>query len=227
VEAVDLYTRWNWAGALLFTTDAGANEDLLADVGAYRGPLDLRVGFWADHRGAGNLDAFRAMLPGLAALKIHTSFTRTAADDPAWQPYYETARAAELPVIVHCGRWKEIAGFEHALSAASAFSDLRFVLSHMGGDSPVLVQAAVRAVMDQRLDNVYLGTESIREPWLLELALARVGAGRIVFGSDYNLNHPETFRRQIELLDVSDRDRQRIMRGNINDLMPACRKFFD
>jgi predicted TIM-barrel fold metal-dependent hydrolase len=225
-DAVALYSRWNWAGALLFPTDEGDTRALADAVAEVRGPLTFRVGFWADPAAEGNLRTLRALLPHLAAHKVHTSFTRTRVNDPAMTPYLEEAGRAGLPVVVHCGRWKEVAGFEHALSAATAFPEVRFILSHMGGDSPALVSAALDHIASARLSNVFLGTESIREPWLLERAVDRLGANRLVFGSDYNLNHPEPFRRLIEVLDITDSQRTDILRNNINGLLPPAQRFF-
>jgi predicted TIM-barrel fold metal-dependent hydrolase len=225
-EARQIYVRWNWAGALLLPTDEGDSLSLLAAVSALpKGPVDFRVAFWADPRKPDNLDAFQAHAQSFAALKIHPSCLRMPATDPAFGPFCEVASAARLPILVHCGRWQEVSGFRHALALAARFPGIPFILGHMGGDSPDLVTAAVETVAAARLDLVHLGTESIREPWLLELAIQRLGPSRIVFGSDYNLNHPEPFRRLIEVLDITDQARQRILRDNLNSLLPEQHRF--
>ena len=224
-EANSLYLRFNWAGALVFPTDLGLNAELLEEAAAIRGPVGIRVAFWADFRDADNLAMFSSRTDEFAALKIHPSCIKTPADSADWEPYYELAEAAGLPVVVHCGRWQEVAGYALALEAAGRFPRVNFILAHMGGDSPHLVTGATSAVAAGGYDNVYFGTESIREPWLLEQALARVGSTRLIFGSDYNLNHPEPFRRLIEVLDITDRDRSNIFRRNINSLLPSNHTF--
>jgi len=225
-DALQVYLRWNWAGALLFPTDEGDNEGLLAAVAAVTGPVALRAGFWADFRTPGNLEFFAGRTESFGVLKLHPSCLRTAVTDPRWRAYCEVAAARGLPMVVHCGRWREIAGLEHALALAADHPECPVILAHMGGDSPDLVEAAVAGIRVRRLDNAFLGTESIREPWLLENAVARLGASRLIFGSDYNLNHPEMFRRLLEVLDITDDDRERIMRTNLNGLMPSHHRFF-
>lgn len=227
-EADQIYRRWNWAGALLFPTDAGDSERLHDEVGGLRSPVTYRVGWWADFRQPQNLERFRARHGQFAALKIHPSVVKAAACDERFAPFLEVAAAAGMPVVVHCGRWREVAGFERALEAACRYPGSPWILAHMGGDSPHLVLSAVEALAgDAALAHVRLGTESIREPWLLERAIDRLSARRLVFGSDYNLNHPEMFRRLIEVLDVSDADRELIFRRNINGLLQEGFRFFE
>ena len=224
-ETHQLYLRFNWAGALLFPTDQGLNSELLEQVAALTGPVSFRVAFWADHRDPANLALFNSRTDDLAALKVHPSCVRTPASATEWESYYELAEASSLPVVVHCGRWQEVAGYSHALDAARRFPRVNFILAHMGGDSPHLVTGATTEVADDGPANVFFGTESIREPWLLEQAIARLGSTRLIFGSDHNLNHPEPFRRLIEVLDITDRDRENIFRRNINALLPSRYKF--
>jgi len=226
-EVNRVYLRWNWAGALLFPTDAGDSEALLSEVVRLRSPVTYRVGWWADFRAEGNLERFQERGDEFAALKIHPSVLKVPVSDERLRPYLEAAAAAGMPVVVHCGRWREVAGFERALEAARVHRGAPWVLAHMGGDSPHLVQQAIEAMASDRgLDHVHLGTESIREPWLLERAVERLSATRLVFGSDHNLNHPEMFRRLIELLDVTDGDRELIFRRNINGLLRGGHRFF-
>ncbi|MBM4372676.1 MAG: amidohydrolase family protein, partial [Deltaproteobacteria bacterium] len=150
---------------------------------------------------------------------------RRPLSDPAFVPFLGLAAELAIPVVVHCGRWTEIAGFGIALDVAASAPDVRFILGHLGGDSPRLVDCCTARVAAEDPPNVFLGTESIREPWLLELALERIGPARLVFGSDYNLNHPEPFRRLVEILDLADADRELILAGNIDGLFPPRHRF--
>lgn len=223
-DALSVYLRWNWAGALLFPTDAGESEMLLRQVERLSGPVSFRVGFWAAPANKENLALFERDADRYAALKIHPSFLKIPATDPLLAPYCEIAARLGMPIVVHCGKWLEVAGFDKALDLAARFP-VPVILSHMGGDSPSLAFACVDQILARRGENVFLGTESIREPWVLEYAIGRLGASRLVFGSDFNLNHPEPFRRLIEVLDISDSDRDLIMARNINSLLPSQHRF--
>ena len=225
LETTRTYQRWNWAGAVVFTTDSGDNAHLLEACRSFSGSALFRCGFWADTT-PDNLAAYQQQAGDYALLKIHPSITRRPATDPQFAPYGEIAAARGQPVVIHCGRWQEMAGYTLALEFADRFPKAPVILAHMGGDSPHLVQAAVDAAYSRKMDNVYFGTESIREPWLLESAIRRIGASRLIFGSDFNLNHPEPFRRLIEILDVTDEERTMILRSNINNLMSEQQRFF-
>jgi len=225
-EAVQVYSKWNWAGAILFPTDEGLNEQLLLEASAVDGPIALRVGYWADFQRDGNLGSFEKRAADYAVLKIHPSCVRAPATDDRFRPYCEIAATLALPIVIHCGRWQEMAGYRLALAVAKEYKTCPVILAHMGGDSPHLVRGAMEAIVEDGLDNAYLGTESIREPWLLEAALSRLGSTRLIFGSDYNLNHPEPFRRMIEILDISDKQRENILGVNINGLLGEPHRFF-
>jgi predicted TIM-barrel fold metal-dependent hydrolase len=225
-DASSIYSRYNWAGALLVPTDQAQSAPLALQAAQASGPVVFRTAFWADIDAPESPARFEESVSRFAALKLHPSCHRTAVTDPRWRPFCEVASKAGLPAVVHCGRWQEVAGFAHALELAAAFPSMPVILAHMGGDSPHLVTGAVDSVLQDKLDNVFFGTESIREPWLLEMAIARLGASRLVFGSDYNLNHPEMFRRLIEVLNITDKQREAIFRNNINGLVPTPLRFF-
>jgi len=197
--------------ALVMTTDARDNEGLLAAVRSWRGPVSLYFAAWVDPEDPDVSLFLERNKHDIAAIKVHPSFARRPITDPAFGPCLEYAEANHLPVIVHCGRWREVAGFELAVRAAVSHPGCPFILSHMGGDSPSLVKEAVAAV--RQLANVYLGTESIREYWVIAEAIDALGPGRLVFGSDFNLNHPATFLATIRAIGL-DRASEALILGD-------------
>ena len=223
--AAELYEGLGFGGALLMSTDWGANEALLSQIRAYRGPLVFRFAYWVDPTDEGAFPALEACQDDVAALKVHPSFLRRPVSDEAFRPFLARAEALGLPVVVHCGRWREIAGFEHALRVAEAHPELRLVLSHMGGDEPLLVREAIAAIRERALENVFLGTESVRQYWVVQEALDRLGPGRIVFGSDYNLNHPAAFLALVRALDGDEVAKAAILGGTLNALVPPALRF--
>lgn len=225
-DAVRLYRGLGFAGALVTTTDRADNEGLLAALRAHTGPPALRLAWWVDPGAPGALERLRAALPEVAAFKVHPSFLRRPVSDPAFAPFLRLAADAGRPVVVHCGRWQEVAGFALALDAAARHPDARFVLGHMGGDEPLLVRATVAAIRARGLRNVWLGTESLRQYWVVQEAAEALGADRLVFGSDYNLNHPAVFRALVDALALSAEDRARVLGGTLNDLVPPGLRFW-
>ena len=89
----------------------------------------------------------------------------------------------------------------------------------MGGDSPTLVAGASNAIKERKLNNAYLGTESIREPWVVGRAIDTLGADRLIFGSDHNLNHPNSFIAVINALGLSNEEKAQIFGKNAQRLL--------
>jgi len=223
-DLLNIYRRWAYAGALVFSTDAADNPWLLDAVPRVAGELVFRHAFWVAPDRPENLGVLERTTDRWAALKIHPSVLRRPLRDPAFRPYLDIAADLGLPTLVHCGRWQEVAGYGLVLDVAAARPDNHFILGHMGGDSPHLVAGCTMRIADEEIMNVSLGTESVREPWVIERALARLGPERLIFGSDYNLNHPEPFRRLVEVLDITDAAREDIFIGNLDRLLPAAHR---
>lgn len=215
-------------GALVMPTDAGDNEGLLREVvrhGETPGAAPaLFFAAWVRPGDDSIHDFLQTHHSRVHALKIHPSFNRLPVTDPSFEPFLALASARRWPVVVHCGRWREVAGYERALDVAERHPDIPFILSHMGGDAPALVLGAARAVGERGLQNAFLGTESIREYWLVAQALDLVGPERLVFGSDHNLNHPASFLAVIAALDLAPAERSMVLGGNARRLLEVQQK---
>ena len=214
-------------GALVMPTDEGDNAGLLRALAEYRaragsGP-ELYFAAWIRPADAGLEEFLDQNVSQIHAFKIHPSFNRLPISDPAYRRYLQRASRDRLPVVVHCGRWQEVAGYEIALRVAADHPDVPFVLSHMGGDSAALVLGAARAIRERGLVNAFLGTESIREYWLVERALDLVGPERVVFGSDHNLNHPASFLAVIDAIALPPQDRARVLGQNARGLLASAK----
>jgi predicted TIM-barrel fold metal-dependent hydrolase len=96
---------------------------------------------------------------------------------------------------------------------AKQFPKTNFILGHMGfGPAD---REAVEAAM---LDNFYLET-STGSFLNIQQAVNKAGADKVIFGSEFPLAHPANELQKIMLLDVSDDARERILGGNIRDLV--------
>jgi hypothetical protein len=208
--------------AFLFPTDGKENVSLLSCIkGLRRDDFTAYFFPWVDIERDDFLGFLRAEREWVRGLKFHPSFDRKPVTDPAYTPAFDFARQHRLPVIVHCGRWTEVAGYEFPLARARGLPEVTFVLSHMGGDRPELQRGAVRSVLEKRLGNVLFGTESVREYWSLEQGIAEMGADRFLFGSDFSLGHPAIYLAVLGLCEISGQDRAKILAGNAGNLVRA------
>jgi predicted TIM-barrel fold metal-dependent hydrolase/carbamoylphosphate synthase large subunit len=210
------------SGVSLTTTDEADNEALLAAVAC--SPLETWAFLWArpgvGARGLGDLIARHA---GLArGLKVHASLERVPLDDPGWDEVFGLASDLGLVVMVHTGRWQEVAGYPLALARARAFPRVRFLLSHAGGDTAELCLGAARAVAEDRLENVFFDTAGLREAFALERALRLLGPERYLMGSDFPLAPPAMYVAQHLSLSIPDAWKERLLGGNARELLGAA-----
>lgn len=200
-------------GGVLTSTDLRENDSVIEFIGHSR----KRYWFfpWVNPSVEGELDYLESRRAKIHGVKLHPSVDKVRVTDPAVGPFLTLAAREGLPVMVHCGRWQEMASYKLALEAAREHRDCVFILSHMGGDTPELEMGTIEAIEKDGLDNVHLGTEGVREYWAVQKAVDVLGASRVIFGSDFPLGHPRMYMGVIDALKVAPADRALILGGNI------------
>ncbi len=217
-EAVKVFKRNNIIGAVCFPADKTDNEFLLREVKRRR---DFNFYFcpWINPNDKKLMNFLLDNINEIKFLKIHPSLNKLRITDDKFRPYIEFSIKYKKPIIVHCGRWVEVAGYQFPLELAEKNPDLKIILAHLGGDQPNLCIPCARQVKEKCLDNVYLGTESVREFYFVNEVIKIVGADKVIFGSDYNLGLPEMYISLINSLDLSAEEREKIFSGNIQKLI--------
>lgn len=162
------------------------------------------------------LDAFlKDNIDRISVFKVHPSIQRKKITDESYDKYMKMASENKKPVVVHCGRWQEIAGYKFPLELTEKYPDLILILAHLGGDQPGIYLECAETIRDKKYRNVYLGTESVREFYFVNKVVHAVGADRVIFGSDYNLGLPLTYIPIVESLDIPAPEKELIFSGNI------------
>ncbi|MBS1514041.1 MAG: amidohydrolase family protein [Bacteroidetes bacterium] len=212
-EAVNEMKKSGIDEAVCMPTDRTSNGELFAEVknrkdfkfyfNAWINPLDESLGEFLEKN-----------LKEISFFKIHPSIDKRKITDGEFEKYLEIASDNKIPVVVHCGRWKEMAGYEICLEAAKKFPALRLILAHLGGDQPAICTQCAKDVRDGGFENVYLGTESVREFYFVNEVVKTLGAEKIIFGSDYNLGLPASYLPIIDRLQVSNEEKELIYSGN-------------
>ena len=100
------------------------------------------------------------------------------------------------------------------IALARKFPGTSFILEHMGAP-PADMEATGAAA---ELDNFFLETSLGSYMHILE-TVKRAGASKVIFGSEYPLSHPAVELKKILLLEISERDREKILGENIRELM--------
>ena len=162
VEAVEVMKKSKVAAAVAMPADATPNNILLTEI---KNIIDFKFYFcaWINPEDKKLDDFLDYNIKDIHFFKIHPSLQRKRVTDESYKKYIELALENNIPVVIHCGRWFEIAHFSYALEIARKYPALKIILAHLGGDQPTLCISCADNVRDKQYKNVYLGSESVRE----------------------------------------------------------------
>ncbi|MFZ4591199.1 MAG: amidohydrolase family protein [Ignavibacteria bacterium] len=217
-EAVTVMKESGVSSAIALTCDTFENEKLLKDILSVK-DFVFHFAAWINPEDK-TLDKFlEDNSKHIKCLKVHPSFQRKNVLDESFQKYFDYAEELKIPVIIHCGRWKEIASFDFPIALAKQRPGLNIILAHLGGDQPSLCTSCATSVKESGADNLYLGTESVREFYFVNEVVKTVGAEKVIFGSDYNLGLPKMYIPIVESLKISQEEKELIFSGNVSRLL--------
>jgi len=165
--------------------------------------------------------------------KIRLGYVRVYADDEVFDPLYDYAEEQALPVLFHAGDTATSSGsLEHAHPLtldrlANKREGLRMVICHMG--NPWMMDTAE---MVYKHPNVYADISGLvtgHTPYVekyMESLSARIsevvyfagGADKILFGTDYPVQTHEVSLGLVELLEIENKDKEKILRINAERL---------
>jgi predicted TIM-barrel fold metal-dependent hydrolase len=213
-QAIEVMKSSGVSAAVCMPADATSNDQLFSET--FGNPeFKFYYKAWINPKDK-NLDVFlQKSIDQISLFKVHPSIQRTRITDGSYDKYMKLASEKKKPVVVHCGRWQEIAGYKFPLELAEKYPDLVLILAHLGGDQPSLYLECAKVIRDKKFKNVYLGTESVREFYFVNKVVNTVGAEKVIFGSDYNLGLPLTYIPVVESLNIPASDKDMIFSGNI------------
>jgi uncharacterized protein len=217
-EAVEIFKKSGVSEAVCMPADDEPNERLLEKIKIIK---NFKIHFcaWINPNDK-SLPAFlEKNIDSIKFFKIHPSLIKKKVTDKIYKKYISIAEDCRKPLIIHCGRWKEIAGYQFPLELARQHPGLKVILAHLGGDQPSLCISCAEEIKKGKYKNVFLGTESVREFYFVNKVVKTVGPERIIFGSDYNLGLPQMYFPIIDSLKILPAEKEMIYSGNISGLM--------
>jgi predicted TIM-barrel fold metal-dependent hydrolase len=145
---------------------------------------------------------------GFRGIKVHRYDARITRE------ICDLARAYRLPVLYDVVG--EVSGVE---LIATEYPDVNFIIPHMGSfaDDWRAQQAFIDPLV--RHANVYTDTSGIRRFDLLEQAVRRAGARKVLFGTDGPWLHPAVELAKVRALELSHSDEALILSGNVLRLL--------
>ncbi|WP_063838503.1 amidohydrolase family protein [Methylobacterium variabile] len=126
----------------------------------------------------------------------------------------EVARRFRIPVL-----YDPIGEIAIAELVAHAYPDVDFILPHLGSFSDDW--RAQHGLIDHlvRHPNIYADTSGVRRFDILEEAVARAGARKILFGSDGPWLHPGLELAKVRALKLTPADEAAVLGGNLMRLL--------
>ena len=145
---------------------------------------------------------------GFRGIKVHRHDARITRE------ICEVARAFSLPVLYDL--MGEVSVVE---LLAAEYPDVSFIIPHLGSFADDW--RAQLALIDHlvRHPNIYTDTSGIRRFDLLEQAVRRAGARKILFGSDGPWLHPGVELAKVYALGLAPADERQVLGGNLLRLM--------
>lgn len=141
---------------------------------------------------------------GFVGIKVHRHDARITRE------VCEAAREFGLPVLY------DIAGESSVLELlASQYPEVNFIIPHLGSFADDW--AAQLAVIDHlvRHPNIYADSAGVRRFDMLEQAVQRAGAHKLLFGSDGPWLHPEVELAKLRLLGLPPHEEALVLGGNL------------
>ncbi len=163
---------------------------------------------------------------GIKGIKLHPMMNKFYPDDPSMFPVYEEL-GDTMVLEIHSGRWPHTkpgdpvySAPERVMNVVRQFPKLKIIALHLGGF--YMLDEAERELIGR--DNVLIDTTwppSIKEVGAdtLTTIINKHGVDKVCFGTDFPLASQEADAEFIDGLDISDRDKERILGENARELI--------
>ena len=198
-----------------YTLDEVAKHEMLsAMVVAHPNHFDASVRWVAEARSN----------PDVVGVKIHPVMGNfDVLSSGVMRLMEEVIGPSGLTVLSHVGNESPNVPIACYLQLASRFPSIRFIAAHLGLGVLGVGDAAVTAWRNNPLPNVWfdMGTLRAFNTGAVETLLEAVGPDRICFGTDGPLYVPAAFSRLLEVLAISEDEREKIAYRNALVAVPT------
>ena len=152
---------------------------------------------------------------GFIGVKVHGMMQgNTPLDDPRYFPAYELAAEKGVPILFHTWWAPEIRA---AANVAARYPSVPVILGHAGFVAPADREVAIALCRKQ--ENLFCDTCISRTyDGALEYLVSRIGAHRVLYGSDINFYDNAFGLGRLALSKLTDDEKERILGGNAKAL---------
>ncbi|HEU0138349.1 MAG TPA: amidohydrolase family protein [Bryobacteraceae bacterium] len=154
---------------------------------------------------------------GFMGVKLYNEYW---IDEPVLNPLVELTIKLRIPILTHAGHMHyyladqpRISDGSHIAKVASRYPEATIICGHVGGGGDW--EWEIKSLRNAR--TVYLDTSgSVIDEGMIEMAVATLGADRVVFGCDMSMTAGVGKMRSAR---ISESDRAKIMGGNMAKIM--------
>lgn len=152
---------------------------------------------------------------GIVGFKFHASLHGTDTMNDGYAPAYEYADEHSLPILSHS--WSGSGGAPKVIETlAERYANIQFVNAHSSSGWDVIDASCELA---EQFDRVWLDLTGSRLVYGgLERMVARVGADRILWGTDNPFIDPRPGLGRVLAADLSEDEKRKILGGNARAL---------
>ncbi len=172
---------------------------------------------WANPREPDCVQAVASFLDdqNFRGIKLHPLLDGYHPNDPMVHPLADLAAERGLPLLIHTGHpiftlpWS-------VEELAQAKPETKVIMGHMGHGNIIYINAAIDGA--ERHPNVYLETSGMPMHTKIAEAVNRVGADRVLYGSDAPFHHPEVELLKVRLSGIKSSDLSMVLGKNAERL---------
>lgn len=153
---------------------------------------------------------------GFIGIKLHPGLHGVNVAHDAYRPAMETAEQRGLPVLIHTWSHADVAD---AGQLAIRYPNARFIVAHMGG-APDVLEHALEVIAGR--ENLFGDTALSYAPHRgIEYAVKKIGADKLLFGSDMPFYDPVFTLARVVCADIPEGDIEKIAGKNFLAVCPA------
>lgn len=161
-------------------------------------------------------EAYRSQGRGFAGLKLGPVVHGVALNDPKTFALIRVAAFLNHPVYLHCLSRPGF-GVADLVGLAKEFPNVTFILGHAGIGNCDFHAVELVAPFSNILFETSGGFSSV-----IQAASRRLGSNRVLFGTEYPLQHPAIEIEKILCLDLTESERQAIAYQNMATLIGSA-----
>ena len=212
-ETIKLYKKWGISGAVITRSDSLSNEKLLKTIKRQQ-DRKFKIWFFPWVNSNRDLSFLQKEKKFITGIKIHPSFSKKPITDKSFKKILKFASSERIPILVHSGRWIEVAGYQYILKCASLWPTVNFIVAHAGGANTTLKMELIKEIKKKKFNNIYLEISGMFEYWILERGLKLIPKSKFFFGSDFPTIDPRIIIAVIKYSNINTKIKRDILANN-------------